>query len=844
MERKDIALVECRASDGLRIATVILTPDMDEAESIVLAPLIQLAPELAAEHGETEVQLRENGRYYYDLERTGDSRDLRLRCHLARRRRNLKHGDKDAGRIETGNFCGTLLLEIVEGDASDRSKPALAAALLDVRSVKLDYRSEYRGMLRSLADRMADLVADSRSSAKTSFHSTFEERNEHGWFQVQLELLREVLEGIEFAAALQRILAFPHEHLEQELEQFPVERPFKLSSKAIHSLVTSPVRRQLPPGHPLQTLGLGSVAARVPVIRKTPTVDTPENRFIKHALRDFHAFVLRAQTLFNKANGDWSAAADLARRLSRNLDQWLSRPFFKEVDELVVVPLGSPVLQRKAGYREVLRWWLRFRTAAELSWKGGEDIFRAGQRNVAELYEYWLFFQLLDWFCTRFNRAGQPPLIEELVDGLDADTPNLRVKKRVPLGPFTGTFSDPCRRLHAAFSYNRQFEVTPDRREGGSWTRKMHPDYTLTFWPAIDGMTAADASSLAEEQELLVHIHLDAKYRVENLDALFGGRESEDADEEEPKSPGNYKRQDLLKMHAYRDAIKRSEGAYVLYPGDENCRLAQFQSTKSGCDRWPHIMWGFHEILPGLGAFAVAPDEDGNAQGLDHLAKFLDEVLKNLCNRSSLRESRAADLHEALRQSRSLHAAGETGDPGALMLQDAPELDADNFRVASAPEVTVLVGWFDSPEQKAWMLKEKMAVLRLGNRRGSLPIVKSLAAATHILLHGREYATVPGLYRILPKAGEIWTRAEVIAAGFPTDSTKPATDIFAVFSVAADDAFKGMEWDGRQLENAIRRFLNRQRPAYKTQLSEIHRERAKPQLVSLADLQVALVPPA
>lgn len=502
------------------------------------------------------------------------------------------------------------------------------------------------------------------------------------------------------------------------------------------------------------------------------------------------------------------------------------------------------MLQRKAGYREVLRWWLRFRTAAELSWEGGEDLFHAGQRNVAELYEYWLFFQLLDWFCARFNRDGQPPLIGELVEGLDGDTPNLRVKKRVPLGPFTGIFTDPRRRLHAAFAYNRQFEVTTDRGAGGSWTRKLHPDYTLTFWPAIDAMNPADAAKLAEEQELLVHIHLDAKYRVENLDALFGGRDSDDVDEEELKNPGNYKRQDLLKMHAYRDAIKRSEGAYVLYPGDENCRLAQFQSEKSGADRWPHTMWGFHEILPGLGAFAIAPGEDGNAQGLDQLGAFLNEILMNLCNRASLRESRASDLYESLRQRQSLYVAGDTTDPGALMLQDVPELDADKFRVSSAPETMVLVGWFDGPAEKAWMLEEGKVVLRLGNRRGSLPIVKSLAAASHILLHGRDYATVPSLFRILPKAGEIWTRTEVTAAGFPSDPSKPADDIFAVFSVAVDDAFKSMSWDGRKIEKAIARFLNRQRPTYKSQLTAIHLERAKPQLVSLADLQIALVPPA
>ena len=137
-------------------------------------------------------------------------------------------------------------------------------------------------------------------------------------------------------------------------------------------------------------------------------------------------------------------------------------------------------------------------------------------------------------------------------------------------------------------------------------------------------------------------------------------------------------------------------------------------------------------------AFAIAPDEDGNAHGLNQLGVFLDEILMNLCNRASLRESRAADLYEALRQRQSLYVAGDTADPGALMLQDAPELDADRFRVSSAPETTVLVGWFDSPAEKAWMLEEKKIVLRLGNRRGSLPIVKSLAAASHILLHGRD----------------------------------------------------------------------------------------------------------
>jgi len=55
----------------------------------------------------------------------------------------------------------------------------------------------------------------------------------------------------------------------------------------------------------------------------------------------------------------------------------------------------------------------------------------------------------------------------------------------------------------------------------------------------------------------------------------------------------------------------------VLYPGRANEALK---------------LKGFHEILPGLGAFGVAPDENGNAQGLETLSQSLDDVLGHLGN--------------------------------------------------------------------------------------------------------------------------------------------------------------------------------------------------------------------
>jgi predicted component of viral defense system (DUF524 family) len=842
----DLARIDCRSLDGALMARVLVTPDMAESSLVEQAPIVRLTEEDNSDGEPTSFQLIENGRYYYDLELPdGETRDLRLRCStICRRKPRLLAGRPDSGRIETGNFCGTLLLEIVEGEANKSSKVALASALVDVRSVKLGYQSEYRGMLRDLTSRMADLVADARSSAKTPFRSTFEERDDEGWFQLQLELLRETIESLEFTAAMQRILSFPHERLEHETGFLAVDRPIKWTAQASRALVTSPLRRKLPENHALRkTTGLDTVSARVPVIRKIPSVDTAENRFVRYVLRDFLAFLARAERVFEKAGDAWLSAAGLAKRLSLNLEQWISRPLFQEIGELKVIPIGSPVLQRKAGYREILQWWLRFRTAAELSWEGGTDLFRAGQRNVADLYEYWLFFGLLDWFCTRFDRSGTKPLAEQLMDGLDENSPCLKVKKQVPLGPFTGSFSNTHRKLHASFHYNREFKITGDRGAEGSWSRGMHPDYTLTFWPAIDGKSPDQALAVAELQELLVHIHLDAKYRIDSLQKLFGSKKSNDADLENSKSPGNYKRQDLLKMHAYRDAIKRSEGAYILYPGDDRCRRMQVDKKIIGPDRWRQVMRGFHEVIPGLGAFAIAPDENGKPKGIDgegHLAGFLEDVLENLCNRASLRERRSSILHEVLRERTYLKEAGEDPEVGSSILQGVPEFDSDLLRMPAAPEIMVLVVWFDGESAKRWILDNLKSVARLGNRRGSLPLVKSLAAATHILLHGRGKDSVPGLWRIAAGTGPILTRKELFEDGFPSDPSKDLDDIFAVFSIEQDQGFSHLLWNGDGIEMALRRFENRQRPSYREELKKLTRSKALPRVVSLADLQLAL----
>jgi len=65
-------------------------------------------------------------------------------------------------------------------------------------------------------------------------------------------------------------------------------------------------------------------------------------------------------------------------------------------------------------------------------------------------------------------------------------------------------------------------------------------------------------------------------------------------------------------------AIRRTQGAYVVHPG------------QTGADK---RLESFHEVLPGLGAFALRP-----GMGITVLETFLRDVASHVSDRSSARE--------------------------------------------------------------------------------------------------------------------------------------------------------------------------------------------------------------
>jgi predicted component of viral defense system (DUF524 family) len=551
----------CRSREGREVARILIVPVDDSA----LAALDRYE---AYAHNEAEVQLVENGHYEYLL--ISNIPNLRVSCRPVFTPHTLQSGADEHGAIETGSTCGQLRIDVTRRDTQE----VVGIGAVEVRSVKLGYRDQYRQMLNDIVARLPGLLFDARVPAQMPLTPAWP--RDAALLQQQVAFLCEAMDALQIQAAMQRILASPHQQLQRDVVVRPIQRAFNVRRDVERQLTQGGQRVALQPSHQL-VKQISSLPARVAVPIKHTSHDTPENQFVKHALQTFEDFLRHAETALRKQGSAWQTIADRAHRVANALAHWRGHVFFRDVSPLRLMPFSSHVLQRKAGYRDVLKAWSNFHAGVQLRWAASDDLFRAGQRDVAALYEYWLFFQLLDWFCGRFD-VVQPA---KVLVAQDAHGPMLTVRQGFSLGPFEGRRDT----LRAQFSYNRMFGAGS---LDGSWTRPMRPDFTFTFW-------RGDVSSQP------MHLHFDAKYRVNTLAEVF----AETTDD----ASSNANRDDMLKMHAYRDAIRNTAGAYVLYPGNAA----------------PQLMRCGDGLLPGLGAFAVSP-----GGGMAHVAKFLEAVILDL----------------------------------------------------------------------------------------------------------------------------------------------------------------------------------------------------------------------
>lgn len=596
----------------------------------------------APERGLEALALKENIRYYCTLRRRNREEPLGIRSDAIRsslqkakgtewRPKELSEWPGPTLQFKVSGYLGTAWLEV----------KGYGRIGFEVKTEKIGYETEFRSMVESIATYCHQLLLE--WSTPTAFSFQTDPAKKKQTLLEQFLFLRHSLAYDELDLYLEMIRRNPHRRLVCDETWMPTGL---CPSKRIFRQPLRYGRDWFRSDRSGSVTFSGFLPRQVLCQHKFDTVDTPPNRFVRFTLEYFRSICSRVIS-HPQIEG---AAANEARAMRDSLDRFLLDPFFRNVSALTRVPIDNPTLQRGEGYRQILQSWLLVRASAQLDWEGRKDAYDGNNRDVATLYEYWLYFVLYRILVERLQlsriEVGATehsfPVFQNVSGGL-----------RISLQGGKESFSafswapDTHQPLRVHLFYKRYFPsraTTPDVFVG-AYSRSFWPDYTLVIFPEqhATGDTWHDDERRAAEAGQISYLHFDAKYRVKKLKETFGASEESDdpstvkaevrEEQRTTKTTNTYRRADLYKMHTYAEAIRRTVGSYVLYPGiDEACHY----SAKS--------FRRYHEILPGVGAFVLRPvDSSGpsrssNAAGEDVLAEFLADVL-------SCQQSRCTELY-------------------------------------------------------------------------------------------------------------------------------------------------------------------------------------------------------
>ena len=709
-----------------------------------------------APDGQSPVQLLEDVEYRFEAE-------VDVAGRLTLEPRDVFDPDSPnglTGRVKPGRHTGTVFVSLI-----DELGLEVGRTDFEVRARKLGYMDEYRWMLERIAEDTAESIMH-RFSAGTHRFVPMTAGSPETIYQ-RFALIKAFLESDQFDEAVSLILRRPHVEYFVETEQVHPGRGLRPGRAMIRSIAGPGARVST---GTRQIAGLTTLPATVGRVSHYESVDTVPNRFVLHVLNSWRSTAASVRlALSNQQTPSAVRGVREAVAVEERLTAIIGSPLMQKVGLLETFPAGNQVLQRREGYRDVFRAFLQGEVAAALEWAGGEDVFSAGLRDVATLYEYWVYFELARIVG---DVLGEPMNLSELFS-VGEDRLSLELK-RGRKSELRGRTERRNREIRVSLFFNRQFQSQ-------SWTEPVRPDCSLEFLVVGQGSQPT-------------RLHFDAKYRVKELAEILRGPdeklvESEESDGSSTKAQS----QDLLKMHAYRDAVRRTAGAYVLYPGTD--------------DNPERKLPKYHEVLPGIGAFVLRPTSDGRGAGpgVGALAQFIDDVIDHLAARGTSRE-RSGYWEETSYEGWSEKKSEIRVD--AVLLSQRPPAD-----------VPVLLGFVRNEAHRQWIRTTGLYNLRSDGRRGSVGVRSPELSVDLVVLYNPDWDEV----EVFAATGfvALKTKDQMMESGYPD----PGSDHYLCLEL-------GGPVDAIMLAGSTAASLARE--------GRVRPEWGAPRVVSWLDIQLAI----
>lgn len=467
--------------------------------------------------------------------------------------------DKYGGFLNFKSYAGKTFLDIFDNYETIFSVP------MEVRSKKINYNKQYPAMIGDLSKYASGLIFEVNSPLYQSFElNDIKRETNYEDFMLLEYLFREE----NLPSTFEYLSRNLYSTLENTVETVPTSLAANIGPNELINMVSNPehLYKDVNSNIRLSKKFRGFVPVKVDEISYVDTIDVPENRFYKNFLESIAILI---NNLIKKCENGY--VMDKLLEYKEIISYYLSQRYFMDISRMDYAPLNSQVLQKREGYRDILQYFLMFEFGFKLSWNQITDEFKGYEKKLYDLYEYWCYFELINIV----KDLTDSKINFENVFSIDSNNWVISLKEGV-IKEFLLNIDD--KDIILRLMYNKTFNKRS--RDFESYSVDLRPDYTLEV----------------EFNGNISRIHFDAKYKVD-----FTNDEK-------------YKNQDIYKMHTYKDAIKNTIGAYVLYPGN---KMELFYENKDN-------------MMDSVGAFPLNPGEDKEEK--KELVKFIHNLIEDLIN--------------------------------------------------------------------------------------------------------------------------------------------------------------------------------------------------------------------
>jgi len=435
---------------------------------------------------------------------------------------------------------------------------------LEIRSSKMDYEDNYKQMITDLSNFNNGLLYSRNSPVYQLFEMTDEQKEKMKYqYYMYLEYLFS-MDNLPFT--YNYLIRNMNSKLETYKQNLPLELASTIDTTNITSYITSDnIQHNTTFSHLPEYLPL-----RVDNIQHMKTIDTPENQFFKYFLELVNNIIEELLPLFKEGY-----PRERLNQFKQTTKQYLSNNKFNQISKLNYIPLNSQVLQKKEGYKEILKYYFKLENTYNVIWKDINELIKADEKKIYELYEKWCYIKLIEILQEITNQKAN----YENIFKLDKTS----LKYDIQTG-FNHKIKFECQdkfpqHVTLELWYNKQFKGSKQEEDYTSYSVNLRPDYTIKI----------------EYETTYKLIHFDAKYKM----VLF----------DEDNENVDHTQSDIAKMHAYFDGIRNSIGAYILYPGTEP---DLYEKNKN---------------QPTIGSFSLIPN---NKENIDTLKIKLAEIIQDM----------------------------------------------------------------------------------------------------------------------------------------------------------------------------------------------------------------------